>query len=96
MAEFEIVRAVLLPGIKESYEPQYWRVIDLSDDVIERVAVPNADESGLRTLRQWVQSLVTRLSVADLEGGSIGGEARGHLCVVGGSVTGLLNRRREG
>ncbi len=66
--KFQIVRTVLLPEMKEAYEPYYRGIIDLTNEVIERLVALNVGEPGLRTLRQWVQSLVSKLLVADLEG----------------------------
>ena len=66
--KFTIVREALLPEILRGYQHDFRSGINVSEAVIERLVELNSGEPGLRTLQRWLQSLVTKLLVADLEG----------------------------
>jgi len=66
--KFTIVRNALYPEILGGYELDFRDGINVSEAVIERLVELNSGDPGLRTLQRWLQSLVTKLLVADLEG----------------------------
>ncbi|MCI2974857.1 MAG: hypothetical protein MP439_02115 [Ferrimicrobium sp.] len=66
--KFTIVFEALLPEILRSYQYDFRSGINVPDAVVERLVELNSGEPGLRALQGWLQSLVTKLSVADLEG----------------------------
>ncbi len=66
--KFTIVRNALYPEILGDYELDFRDGINVSEAVIERLVELNSGDPGLRTLQRWLQSLVTKLLVADLGG----------------------------
>ncbi|MEX6430541.1 AAA family ATPase [Ferrimicrobium acidiphilum] len=66
--KFTIACEVLLPEILRGYQHDLRNGINVSETVIERLIELNSGDPGLRTLQRWLQSLVTKLLVADLEG----------------------------
>lgn len=63
-----IVRNELYPEILGDYALDFRDDINVSEAVIERLVEFNSGDPGLRTLQRWLQSLVMKLLVADLEG----------------------------
>ncbi len=63
-----IVRNALYPEILREYQHDFRGGINVSEAVIELLVEINSGDPGLRTLQRWLQSLVTKVLVADLEG----------------------------
>ena len=82
-----IVREALLPAILDEYAHDYRDAIRIPDAVIERLVALNSGEPGLRTLQRWLQSLATKLLVADLD--------QSELVVTPDNVASLLDLEQQ-
>ena len=63
-----IVTKAMLPEIMTNLHVGLRPTTPISDAVIDRLIELNSGEKGLRTIRQWLETLIMKLIVADIEG----------------------------